>query len=150
MWTATSSSTCCAAYIIRIVAKGYTYERVDDAACRSSAQPSNPQVTRFRPGFELAELLIQTIPCAERVRFFKTGTEATMAAIRAARNHTGRNLVAQCGFHGWTDLWRNTGGPGVDPAPSQSVKTFDGTAQSLARLLNSSAEKFAAVILCPC
>jgi glutamate-1-semialdehyde aminotransferase len=126
---------------------GYAYDRVDDAACkiiRSSFQSSANHLVQL----ELAELLIQSIPCAEKVRFFKTGTEATMAAIRAARNHTGRNLIAQCGFHGWTDIWR-TGGPGVDPAASQSVRTFDGTARSLANLLQASPEKFAAVILCP-
>jgi glutamate-1-semialdehyde aminotransferase len=126
---------------------GYAYDRVDDAACniiRSSFQSSANHPVQL----ELAELLIQTIPCAEKVRFFKTGTEATMAAVRAARNHTGRNLIAQCGYHGWTDIWR-TGGPGVDLAPSQSVRTFDGTAQGLAKLLKSSPEKFAAVMLCP-
>ena len=34
---------------------------------------------------EVAELIQQTIPSAERVRFANTGTEATMAAIRLAR-----------------------------------------------------------------
>lgn len=127
---------------------GYAYDRVDDAACniiRTSFQSSGNHPVQL----ELAELLIQIIPCAERVRFFKTGTEATMAAVRAARNHTGRNFVAQCGYHGWTDIWRTHGGPGIDPAPSQSIKTFNGTSQSLVDLLRSTPEKFAAVILCP-
>lgn len=50
---------------------------------------------------ELAELLVEVVPCAEMVRFLKTGSEACQAAIRAARAYTGRQSVAFCGYHGW-------------------------------------------------
>src|SRR5271169_529613 len=40
---------------------------------------------------ELAELLCDTIPCFERVRFTGSGTEATMHALRLARAYTGRS-----------------------------------------------------------
>src|SRR5579885_2357775 len=49
----------------------------------------------------LAELLVKHIPCAEKVRFGKNGTDATSAAIRLARAFTGRDRVAVCGYHGW-------------------------------------------------
>lgn len=53
---------------------------------------------------ELAEMLCRLIPCAEAVRFGKTGTDVTSAAIRLARAHTGRDLVLICGgYHGWQD-----------------------------------------------
>ena len=55
----------------------------------------------------LAEKLIQIIPCAEQVRFFKTGSESTLAAIRLARAITGRKNVIYCGFHGWHDWYAN-------------------------------------------
>ena len=42
---------------------------------------------------EVAEALIDVIPCAERVRFAKNGADATSAAIRAARAMTGREHV---------------------------------------------------------
>lgn len=52
---------------------------------------------------ELAEKLIDLIPNADRVRFFKTGAEAVSAAVRLARHFTGRELVVSCGYHGWHD-----------------------------------------------
>jgi len=38
---------------------------------------------------ELAERLCEIIPCAQAVRFFKTGSESTTAAVRVARSYTG-------------------------------------------------------------
>lgn len=50
---------------------------------------------------EVAELLCETIPCAEQARFLKTGGEAIAACIRLARHHTGRSHVIQIGYNGW-------------------------------------------------
>jgi glutamate-1-semialdehyde 2,1-aminomutase/spore coat polysaccharide biosynthesis protein SpsF len=53
---------------------------------------------------ELAETLCRLIPCAESVRFGKSGTDVTTAAIRLARAFTGRDRVLICGgYHGWAD-----------------------------------------------
>jgi glutamate-1-semialdehyde 2,1-aminomutase/spore coat polysaccharide biosynthesis protein SpsF len=65
---------------------------------------------------ELAETLCRLIPCAEAVRFGKTGTDVTSAAIRLARAYTGRDRVLICGgYHGWQDwsIERNLGVPGA-------------------------------------
>jgi glutamate-1-semialdehyde aminotransferase len=51
----------------------------------------------------LAERLVKIIPCAERIRFGKNGSDATSACIRAARAKTGRDQIARCGYHGWQD-----------------------------------------------
>jgi len=51
----------------------------------------------------LAELLIEVVPCAEMVRFLKTGAEGTAAAVRIARTYTDRELVLSYGYHGWHD-----------------------------------------------
>lgn len=50
---------------------------------------------------EVAELLVNIIPCAERVRFLKTGGEALAACIKIARNATARNIILHCGYNGW-------------------------------------------------
>ncbi len=52
-----------------------------------------------------AELIQQTVPCAERVRFTSSGTEATHMAVRLARAYTGRPKIMrfQRHFHGWHD-----------------------------------------------
>jgi len=58
---------------------------------------------------KLATLLHDASPCAERVVFCNSGTEATMYAIRAARGFTGREKIALfdgCyhGAHDW-GMW---------------------------------------------
>jgi glutamate-1-semialdehyde 2,1-aminomutase len=54
---------------------------------------------------ELAELLIETHPWADMVRFGRSGGEAMAIAIRIARAATGRDMVAFCGYHGWHDWY---------------------------------------------
>jgi len=54
---------------------------------------------------EMAELIIDLVPSAEKVRMVNSGTEATMTAIRLARGYTQRNKVikfAGC-YHGHVD-----------------------------------------------
>ena len=53
----------------------------------------------------LAERVVGLVPGAERVRFAKTGSEATSAAVRLARACTGRESVVACGYHGWHDWY---------------------------------------------
>jgi glutamate-1-semialdehyde 2,1-aminomutase len=52
-----------------------------------------------------AELVNRMLPCAERVRFTASGTEATHLAMRLMRAHTGKpRIVRFIGhFHGWHD-----------------------------------------------
>ncbi len=54
---------------------------------------------------ELAELVQEMSPCAEKVVFCNSGTEATMLAIRAARAFSGRSKVAvfDGSYHGVHD-----------------------------------------------
>lgn len=52
---------------------------------------------------EVAKLIVDLVPCAEKVRFGKNGSDATTAAIRIARTHTGREHVITIGYHGWQD-----------------------------------------------
>ena len=58
----------------------------------------------------LAELVSEAVPCAEKIRFANSGTEATMGAIRIARAHTGKPKILKFEghFHGMHDyLWFN-------------------------------------------
>lgn len=54
---------------------------------------------------ELAELLIQLHPWAEQARFARSGGEAMAIAVRIARAATGRDKIAFCGYHGWSDWY---------------------------------------------
>lgn len=50
-----------------------------------------------------AELIVESVPSADRVMLTNTGSEATYHALRIARAHTGRNgvVVMQGGYNGW-------------------------------------------------
>jgi len=49
---------------------------------------------------EVAELLCDLIPSAEKVRFIQNGGDATNAAVRLARAVTGRDTILYCGYFG--------------------------------------------------
>jgi glutamate-1-semialdehyde 2,1-aminomutase len=54
---------------------------------------------------KLAKLINRLMPSVEMFRMLGSGTEAVMAAIRAARAFTGRKKVVKVGgaYHGWSD-----------------------------------------------
>ena len=54
---------------------------------------------------ELADLLCELHPWAEKVRFARTGGESMSIAVRIARTATGRDKIAFCGYHGWHDWY---------------------------------------------
>ena len=51
---------------------------------------------------ELAEEIVRAVPCAEKVRYVSTGSEADMYAMRLARAATGRDKIVKFegGYHG--------------------------------------------------
>ena len=57
------------------------------------------------PEIQLAKLLCDRVPWFEKIRFMNSGTEAVMAAIKAARAFTGRAKVAKAEgtYHGTYD-----------------------------------------------
>src|SRR5215831_9512113 len=58
-----------------------------------------------RYGIELAEAIVEAVPCAEQVRFVSTGSEADLYAMRAARAFTRRDKILKFegGYHGMSD-----------------------------------------------
>ncbi len=99
---------------------------------------------------EVAELLVERVPCAEQVRFGKNGSDAASAAVRIARAHTGRDHVAVCGYHGWHDWYigstsRNRGVPKAVRSLTHSFRYDD--ASDLERVL--AGRDVAAVIMEP-
>ncbi len=64
---------------------------------------------------ELAELVCDSVPSLEKVRFVNSGTEATMSAVRLARGCTGRDMVVKfdgC-YHGHADSFLVKAGSGL-------------------------------------
>ncbi|MGE4064682.1 MAG: aminotransferase class III-fold pyridoxal phosphate-dependent enzyme [Rhodospirillaceae bacterium] len=101
---------------------------------------------------QLAERLVEIIPCAQAVRFGKNGTDATSAAVRIARAHTGRDRIAVGGYHGWQDWYigSTTRNKGIPAAVCQLTHKFPyNDLGALDRLLAAHKGEFAAVILEP-
>ena len=72
-----------------------------------------------------AQWIRELIPCAEKVRFHSSGTEATMMAFRMARAYTGKSKVIkfQGHFHGWND-YALAGGTGLGGIPQETLSTM--------------------------
>lgn len=76
---------------------------------------------------ELAEKIVELIPCAEKVRFLKTGSEACSASIKIARAFTGKDGIAYCGYHGWHD-WYTVSTPknrGIPEEYANHIRKFE-------------------------
>ena len=101
---------------------------------------------------QLSEKLVEVIPCAEKVRFGKNGSDVTTAAIRVARAYTGRDKVIVCGYHGWQDWYigsttRNKGVPEAVQGLTYKVPYND--LDAVENLLKENPDQFAALIMEP-
>ncbi len=74
---------------------GYAYPAVTHAVARQLERGSIFSLPHPLE-VEVSERLAAVIPCAEMVRFVKTGSEADAAAVRVARAATGRDEVLVC------------------------------------------------------
>lgn len=127
---------------------GYGYPAVQQAITEQLNQGILAGLL-FPTEVEAARLLVEMVPCAEMVRFFKGGGEATAAAARIARAYTGRELILNCGYRGWPDVWtaaRNDGG--VPKALEALIVTFPfNDLSTLERLLGEHTGQVAAIFL---
>ncbi|RPH44478.1 MAG: aminotransferase class III-fold pyridoxal phosphate-dependent enzyme [Planctomycetota bacterium] len=109
---------------------------------------------------ELAETIQRLVPCAERMRFGLSGSEAVHAALRTARAATGRPkfLRFEGQYHGWLDGVV----PGIVPAggadwtqglpagvAEDSIILPWNDAEAAARVLSQRAGEIAAIITEP-
>ena len=93
---------------------GYADPDVTTAVQRRIARGSMSSLNAAEE-VELAELLIELHPWAEQVRYARSGGESMAVAVRIARAATGRDKVAFCGYHGWSDWYLAAN---VNPASS--------------------------------
>jgi len=144
---------------------GYADPDVDQAV--KAAIDSGSMCTLNAPEeVELAELLCELHPWAQMVRYGRSGGEAMTIAVRIARAHTKKDVIAFCGYHGWTDwyLAANLGDtealdghlmPGLSPAGVPRGLT--GTAipfhynqiDELKAIVNNQRQNIAAIVMEP-
>ena len=92
---------------------------------------------------EVAGQLVRLIPCAESVRFLKTGGEAMAATHRLARAFTGRDTILMCGYHGWINTMSRSGVPEAIRSTYRSMPWGDAT--SYAEAFQAAPDTIAAV-----
>jgi glutamate-1-semialdehyde 2,1-aminomutase len=141
---------------------GHAHPEVLDAIAKAAALGTSFGAPTERE-VEFAETLCHAVPSMEKVRLVSSGTEATMAALRAARGFCGRDKIVKIdgGYHGHADCLLVDAGSGVATLgiPGCAGVT-DGTARDtivvpwndlerLAHVFGEEGEKIAAVIVEP-
>jgi glutamate-1-semialdehyde 2,1-aminomutase len=128
---------------------GHAYGPIDaalrEALSRGTAWPG---ASEAQVGF--AELLCGRVPGAEHVRFTNTGTEATMLAVKLARQASGRQVVIKAwdAYHGsYDDL--EAGLQGQDELPGRVALARFGELDSYVAALERNAGNVAAIIVEP-
>ena len=130
---------------------GYAEPVVDDAV-RAQLDDGITFTLMHPLEVEVAERIVAMCPGVEQVRFCKSGSDAVSGAVRAARAHTGRDLVASLGYHGWHDWYigSTTRNRGVPKAVADlTVAVPYGDLDALADLFSRHPGEVAAVVLEP-
>ena len=83
---------------------GHCHPAVVEAVKRQ-AELGNTFTHVTGPAIELAEMIVEDIPCADSVRLVNSGTEAVMLALRLVRAYTGKDRVLKFegAYHGFAD-----------------------------------------------
>ena len=83
---------------------GYGDEEVD-ARVQEAIRQGTMSTLNCPEEVELADVLCELHPWAEKARFTRSGGESMAMAVRIARAATGRDVVAFSGYHGWHDWY---------------------------------------------
>jgi glutamate-1-semialdehyde aminotransferase len=127
---------------------GYAREEVNEAAFEQGRRGALLSLNHALH-VQLVEALLPKLPGADMAAFFKTGSEATTAALRIARAYTGRRSVVRAGYHGWHD-WCLPLEKWVPQELGRQVLEFNANdPDSLLRILTEHGRNVAAVILAP-
>lgn len=89
------------------------------AAVQAQLERGTTFFANNRQGIDLAEAIIEAVPCAEKVRYVSSGSEADAFAMRLARAYKRRDKILKFegGYHGYSDYGL------MSTAPKQSGDT---------------------------
>jgi glutamate-1-semialdehyde aminotransferase len=130
---------------------GHNDDRVNNAVIRCLVDNgANCMAPLWPPEqVELCDLLCEIIPGAEAAFLLKTGSDATSAAVRLARIHTGRDVVLRSGYNGWHD-WAAPRPAGIPESVRSLTREFSyHDLHELDELLLDNAGRVAAVMTTP-
>jgi glutamate-1-semialdehyde 2,1-aminomutase len=140
---------------LRAVTLGHAHPAPVEAACRQMKEGNN----FGRPApieVECAETLLGFLPRADMVKFAKDGSTVNTAALKLARAHTGRSMVAICAEHpffSYNDWFIGTTAmdAGILPEEKAFTLTFHyNDLDSLRALFEQHAGRIACVMIEPC
>ncbi|MEJ2547615.1 MAG: glutamate-1-semialdehyde 2,1-aminomutase [Gemmatimonadota bacterium] len=137
---------------LRAVSLGHAWPSVV-AAVRRQLELGTNYVRPARIELECAESFLEVVPGAEMVKFCKDGSDAVSGAVKLARAHTGRDMVAVCRNHPFfaVDDWfiGSTAMPAGIPGSTRSLTVqFDyNDLDSLEALFDENPDRIAAVVL---
>jgi len=100
---------------------GYADDDIDAAVCDAIKNGSSSSLNCAEE-VELADLLCEIHPWADKVRYARTGGESMAVAVRIARAYTGKDKLAFCGYHGWHD-WYLSANLGTENALGEHLLT---------------------------
>ena len=115
---------------------GHAHPAVVEAAVKAVEQGSTFFTTNEKAVL-LAEELVQAMPCAEKVRFTTSGTDACFQAMRAARAYRKREKVLKFegGFHGTSDYAQMSVTPSAGEEFPQAVPSSAGIPRAIQDLM---------------
>ena len=75
------------------------------AAVRAQIECGTTFFANNRHGIDLAAAIVEAVPCADKVRYVSSGSEADAFAMRLARAYRGRDKILKFegGYHGFSD-----------------------------------------------
>lgn len=133
------------------VTLGYCYDEVDEAVRKQMAK--GVLFSMASPlELELAQILHDTIPNAEMIRFMKTGEDANLCNVRIARAYTQREMILTSGYHGYPDWFAVDESPlnGVPVILKDYVKVIPwGNFEEAEKLIRQYKDRIACVISIP-
>src|SRR3977135_3833509 len=109
---------------------GYKHPKLVEAMRRQAELPFS-YGAQHELEISVAERIQRLVPCAERVAFTSSGSEAVQLAQRLARAYTGRNLILKFEghYHGWMDSALVSYHPGAgDVGPLEAPHAIPGSA----------------------
>ena len=115
---------------------GHAHPHVVEAVIRTVEQGSTFFANNDK-AVMLAEALVEAVPCAEKVRFTTSGTDACFQAMRVCRAYTGKEKVLKFegGFHGSSDYALMSVTPSASLEFPQSEANSGGIPKAIADLM---------------
>jgi glutamate-1-semialdehyde 2,1-aminomutase len=104
------------------------------AAVRAQIEHGTTFFANNRHGIDLAAAIVEAVPCADKVRYVSSGSEADAFAMRLARAYRGRDKILKFegGYHGFSDYGLMSLAPQQSSASARPIPDSAGIPRGVA------------------